>query len=81
MVQPRLTRGVPVVQNEPHLTKHVQRPSVEARRSGRHKLWPISLKSVHELKMMYFFKKQDSKELSPRPLVNAPNTFNSKKAL
>ena len=62
MVQPRLTRGVPVVQNEPHLTKHVQRPSVEARRSGRHKLWPISLKSVHELKMMYFCEKISGSE-------------------
>ena len=57
MVQPRLTRGVPVVQNEPHLTKHVQRPSVEARRSGRHKLWPISLKSIQELNVMNFCEK------------------------
>ena len=28
-----------------------------------------------------FWVKQDSKELSPRPLANAPKTFNSKKTL
>ena len=28
-----------------------------------------------------FFTEQDSKELSPRPLENAPNTNNSTKAL
>ena len=28
-----------------------------------------------------FEEKQDSKELSPRPLANAPKTFNSKKTL
>ena len=29
--------------------------------------------------VVWFFDKQDSKELSPRPLANAPKTFNLKK--
>ena len=69
MVQPRLTRGVPVVQNEPHLTKHVQRPSVEARRSGRHKLWPISLESAQKLTIMYFLWKIRSLDFLKKILI------------
>ena len=50
----------------------------------------MCLKNIWFLKKCFFVdqiddllssNKQDSKELSPRPLENAPNTFNSKKAL
>ena len=38
-----------------------------------------TLVNFFEIKKISFKKKQDSKELSPRPLENAPKTFHSKK--